>query len=706
MTQAPRIFVQIPSYRDPDCQWTIKDLFEQASRPERIFVGVFWQFVPELDQDCFVEQTRPEQVRTKSIHARDSLGYSWACAEVEKLWRGEEYTVRLDSHMRFEPGWDEIALETLAACPSPRAVLTTYPMGFTPPRNLQGGGAVTKPVAKDFDDNGILTFNSIINPGGPPPRPMLTAFLAGGFYFGRSEILKEVPWDPYLYFFGTEVSMAVRLWTHGYDLYAPNRSILYHNYERTGRSLHWDDDRKWAAINARSLARVRHLFGTERTNDPETTKDLDRYGFGTARTLQDYEHFTGISFKNRTVPERAKSYHFPYATLEEAQEAARDARIPAPAPAERDSEAGKTPPLPSRWGVRLSTTFEGPGVPPQLGAARGAEAARRALLGKIQTIAIDLMFGADPAALIERLIALGAPPAEARRIIETADNDPLILNGRAMALVLRKRDWLLEAVEKQQRTWPQAATIERRNRLSTDEFLERYYSRCRPVIVTGELFHWNAVHKWTSSYLAATIGGFQTECQIEKGPPGRDLQNGTETRSMPFDSFIRMAAQPEGADRAYMLADDVSKNSAIAGWLQSDLGVLDPFLDRDAPKAGGTIWIGSSGVLTPLHHDLVNCLVAQIAGCNRFKIVAAGEVAKLYNQQHVLSEIQDLDGIEPGRFPALANAKIYDVELQPGEILFMPLAWWYQVTSVGFTASVTYTNFRWPNDSYRSYPLR
>ena len=49
----PRIFVQIASYRDPDCQNTVKDLFEKAAHPERIFVGICWQFIKGEDDDCF-----------------------------------------------------------------------------------------------------------------------------------------------------------------------------------------------------------------------------------------------------------------------------------------------------------------------------------------------------------------------------------------------------------------------------------------------------------------------------------------------------------------------------------------------------------------------------------------------------------------------------------------------------------------------------
>ena len=40
-----RIFVQIASYRDPDCQWTLKDMFEKATNPDRVFAGVVWSAI-------------------------------------------------------------------------------------------------------------------------------------------------------------------------------------------------------------------------------------------------------------------------------------------------------------------------------------------------------------------------------------------------------------------------------------------------------------------------------------------------------------------------------------------------------------------------------------------------------------------------------------------------------------------------------------
>jgi hypothetical protein len=344
MNEQERIFVQVASYRDADCPWTIKDMFDTAAKPERVFAGVCWQSIPEEDPVFLVEGPRSEQVRKVEFHANESKGVCWARHQTQKLWRAEEYTMQIDSHMRFEKHWDEKLIAMIRQCPGDHAVLTTYPMGFTPPREITGAGMVTKIVAKEFDTHRILIFGNISVPEGEAPaKPMLGAFLGGCFFFGPSSIIPAVPYDPDLYFFGEEASVGARLWTHGYDLYAPNRAVIYHDWSRQGRRLHWDDSSEWGRLTERAYARVRHLFGTERSTDPAVLRDLDAYGFGTERSLADYERFTGISFRDCTISDRAKSFYFPYLTKEEGQATA-IARPGAAATAPRPTAAPGQPP--------------------------------------------------------------------------------------------------------------------------------------------------------------------------------------------------------------------------------------------------------------------------------------------------------------------------------------------------------------------------
>jgi hypothetical protein len=305
--QRPRIFVHIACYRDPECQWTVKDLFATATHPERVFVGILWQSIEAEDAHCFVEPSpRPAQMRVRHVDARESRGACWARAETSALWQGEEWALQIDSHMRFEPGWDELLLSMVAAVPSEKAIISTYPSGYLPP-DTRRRESMFAMGAKEFRPDGILLMQGrFIAPAAAPAKPLPGAFISGAFCFGPSAWLREVPYDPHLYFFGEEISMAVRLWTHGYDIYHPHRQVLYHLWSREGRRTHFDDHSTWRAADARAVARIHHIFGLMPSTDVTVTVEAERYGLGTARNLAEYEAWAGIDFMARTFTDLAR----------------------------------------------------------------------------------------------------------------------------------------------------------------------------------------------------------------------------------------------------------------------------------------------------------------------------------------------------------------------------------------------------------------
>lgn len=155
-----------------------------------------------------------------------------------------------------------------------------------------------------------------------------------------------------------------------------------------------------------------------------------------------------------------------------------------------------------------------------------------------------------------------------------------------------------------------------------------------------------------------------------------------------------------------MTAYNASANDAALAPLYADMGRLDRFLDREAPGANGMMWIGPAGTFTPLHHDLTNNLIAQIVGRKHVKLIPASEVGKMYNNVAVFSDIGNLDdpSIDGSRFPRLEGLKMYDIVLNLGELLYIPIGWWHQVASLDFSITSTYTNFIWPNVGHERYP--
>ena len=125
------VFVVLAAHRDPEAQATIEDLFAKAVHPERVSVGVVWQVDDEVDGDCRIDPvSAPGADPSGTVPARRSLGVCWARYEAQRLWRGEEHVLHIDSHSRFVPGWDDQLRAELAACPSPKPYLTGYPGGY------------------------------------------------------------------------------------------------------------------------------------------------------------------------------------------------------------------------------------------------------------------------------------------------------------------------------------------------------------------------------------------------------------------------------------------------------------------------------------------------------------------------------------------------------------------------------------------------
>jgi len=293
-----RIFVQIASYRDPELRWTLRDLFEKAAHPERVSVGLCLQVMSSGDEACEPMLSRPAQLRCVRSNARESRGACWARSITQTLWEDEAFTLLVDSLTRFVPGWDIQLLETYVRCPSENAVLSTYPLPYEPPDvRTEGYCSVLAPL--EFDEGGVLTLRSRWIPlGRAPSRPVLGAFCGACFLFGPAQIIVDVPYDPCLYFMGEEISLAVRLWTHGWDIYHPNRNLLFHHWSRDYRPTHWDDVPGWEGLELQSRRRVNRLLAVEQDSGLSVEMEGGRYGLGSVRSLSEYQEFSGVDFTN------------------------------------------------------------------------------------------------------------------------------------------------------------------------------------------------------------------------------------------------------------------------------------------------------------------------------------------------------------------------------------------------------------------------
>ena len=131
--------------------------------------------------------------------------------------------------------------------------------------------------------------------------------MAAGCIFTKGSFVKEIPYDPNYYFYGEELSMALRAFTRGYSFFHIPDAPLFHLYTDTSnipRKLHWDpeDDQKraikWNELDKKSLKRLDDLFAG---------KVEEPMNLGNERSLEDYALLSGIDLKNNTVLDLEKA---------------------------------------------------------------------------------------------------------------------------------------------------------------------------------------------------------------------------------------------------------------------------------------------------------------------------------------------------------------------------------------------------------------
>lgn len=291
------IFVSIAAYRDPQLAATIRDCLEKARHPEQLHFCICWQ---HADDERLPSWCSDGQFTIVEIPFEQSRGLCWARSVIMDLWDGEEWYLQLDSHHRFAHDWDVQLLAQARQTGSQKPLLSTFGTSFSPDSD---DGMPHRPTRIEF--NGFRAEGDIVERGGwitgDSTRPIRARFVSAHFLFAPGSFVADVAYDPDLYYLGEETAIALRAFTHGYDLFHPGVPILSHEYTRANRPKHWNDHLRskgiavqWNDRDAISRARIKHLLGDA---------PVGGFGLGTERTLEDYEQYAGISFKARRVQE-------------------------------------------------------------------------------------------------------------------------------------------------------------------------------------------------------------------------------------------------------------------------------------------------------------------------------------------------------------------------------------------------------------------
>lgn len=217
----------------------------------------------------------------------------------------------------------------------------------------------------------------------------------------------------------------------------------------------------------------------------------------------------------------------------------------------------------------------------------------------------------------------------------------------------------------------------------------------RPLLIRGGVSAWAAIDRWSIDSLADYVGDQQFELEHSPSclfdPNESDPATKLVTHTLNYKDAVPLLKNPE--DGAYYIREaDLSCVGSILGRDIESIPVIPRYTRTFPPK----LWVGSALASSPIHYDGGDYnFLAHVSGVKMFRMFPPSETGNLYpNVSARLPHLSKVSHINPDlqAFPRYACANYSEVDLYPGDLLFVPRNWWHCTTSKTATISV---NFFW-----------
>ncbi|MCU0565281.1 MAG: cupin-like domain-containing protein [Oculatellaceae cyanobacterium Prado106] len=249
----------------------------------------------------------------------------------------------------------------------------------------------------------------------------------------------------------------------------------------------------------------------------------------------------------------------------------------------------------------------------------------------------------------------------------------------------------------------------------TPQIFQQFYRPGTPLVVTGLLSDLN----WNLETLNVLLGDieFPIRCygrsryQQDKRQ-WTSAASGVAARMMKFSEYVACLQSGEAAQQDWYLAKCALSATPLAQ--TPALEQVEARLGLRSPATGWNLWVGANH-LEQVHYDASDGTLVQLQGQKRVVLFPPSQLYNLYpsplwkhlrhglnvraGQSYVYIEHPDFTA-----FPRFQQAlkHRYEVLLNPGDLLFLPVGWWHEVTTVG-TEPVCSINRFWMPPSLRGW---
>lgn len=228
--------------------------------------------------------------------------------------------------------------------------------------------------------------------------------------------------------------------------------------------------------------------------------------------------------------------------------------------------------------------------------------------------------------------------------------------------------------------------------ISADQFRNEFYLPQKPVVIRNLAKAWPAYTKWNWDFFKEKLGqievGIYNNVKSDAYTPINKADDYTT-----FGAYIDMIRKGPAQWRIFLfnLFDHAPELVNDFQWPEE--------LMKGFVKRYPMLFVGGEGSVTHMHFDidLSNIVHTQFLGRKRVLLFPYAEQHKLYRKPFEVLSLADFTNyyadnskLDYNRFPALRQAKGFEVILDHGDTLFMPAGWWHHMEYLdsGFAMSL------------------
>ncbi len=203
-------------------------------------------------------------------------------------------------------------------------------------------------------------------------------------------------------------------------------------------------------------------------------------------------------------------------------------------------------------------------------------------------------------------------------------------------------------------------------------------SKIKPFIFSNSLESWSALKSWNPLFFKKKYGNF--EFNVNPNLPENTapyLYNSKEYSTlMKLSDFIELMSKNKSC---YLAQEDMQAFKD----LKENYNFYDliPSSNHNQDDVFVNLWMGAN-TRSGLHFDTLDNFLVQIYGTKKVVLIPPEDAAFVYSIPYNFSKCY-VNPFEPNfkKFPKFKKARIFEGELKPGDVLFIPRGWYHYIYS-------------------------